>query len=380
MAFTAQLATPPVGPFGVVPFSETLAMPSILDSTLRSVAIGAVVTLLVSLACIRWLAPLGWIDHPDPRKHHRTPTARTAGVALWLVLIGLQVLGRGSLPLDRVEWSVVHAMALVGLLDDRFDLRSRHKALLGLGFALVLALDMSPELSLFTDQVSFLGLTLPDHPLVTVPLLTLWFWAIPQAFNLIDGLNGLSMGFSLVLLAVLGLVMGHAPSGGYLWGGLVSLLLLNYPRARHFLGDCGSLLLGTLFAILAAKAFAVRDANLMLWVFAYPAVDVSLVVAVRRWKGVPLGIADRSHLHHFLVDRLGPRRVWLVPLVLLALALLPMTRALQFPGHHAASLAGLVGLVALALRAFRDRVDPEKVTPLRSLKEVQETSGSNEVA
>lgn len=343
--------------------------------------VGATATFLIAWACIRWVAPSGWMDIPDPRKHHATPTARTAGLALWLMLLGLLALDKCPLPLDRLEWTGVHAMALLGLLDDRLNLRSRHKAIAGLGIALILAVDMAPDLSRFTDEVSFLGLILPDHPLVTVPLLALWFWSIPQAFNLIDGLNGLSMGFSLIVLTVLAGVLGHAPAGGYLTGGLLAALLLNYPRARHFLGDCGSLMLGTLLAVLSAKAFAATEANLMLWVFAYPAIDVALVVGVRKWKRLPLGVADRSHLHHFLVDRLGVRRAWLVPVILLTLAFLPMTRALDFPGHKATSLFGLAALAFVALRAFRDRVDPARVVaPLRPLEELKAVSGPHQVA
>jgi hypothetical protein len=140
-------------------------------------------------------------------------------------------------------------------------------------------------------------------------------------------------------------------------------------------------MLGTLFAVLSAKAFAVYDANLMLWMLAYPAIDVALVMAVRTWKGVPLGSADRSHLHHYLVDKLGMRRAWLVPLILLGLATLCMTRVLSFPGHTYLSLLGLTGLIALALRAFRDRVQPgEKIMLLRPLQDLKEASGSNPVA
>jgi UDP-GlcNAc:undecaprenyl-phosphate GlcNAc-1-phosphate transferase len=355
-------------------------MPVLLDSTMLAIAIGALAALVLSLICIRWVAPLGWTDHPDPRKHHRTPTPRTAGLALWLLLLG--VLAFAHIPhfLNRGEWVAVHVMALMGLLDDRLDLPSRPKAIVGLLVALFLAVEMGPELAQFTHELHFLGLALPPHPIVTIPLLTLWFWSIPQAFNLIDGLNGLSMGFSLLVLSVLGLAIGMAPMGGYLAGGMVAVLALNYPKARHFLGDCGSLMLGTLFAVLAVKAFAVTNANLLLWLFAYPTVDVTLVVAVRKWKQVPLGTADRSHLHHYLVDHLGHHRAWLVPLVLLSVALLPMTRALDFPGHLVTSLLGLLGLVFLALKAFQDRVAPGTVVPLRPLKELEDASGPHQVA
>ncbi|MBK8791023.1 MAG: hypothetical protein IPO28_12900 [Holophagaceae bacterium] len=107
------------------------------------------------------VAPLGWMDHPDPRKHHSAPTARTAGLALWLMLLALLALDKCPLPLDRVEWAGVHAMAILGLIDDRLNLRSRPKALIGLGIALVLAVDMAPDLGPFTNEVPFLGLERP---------------------------------------------------------------------------------------------------------------------------------------------------------------------------------------------------------------------------
>ena len=356
-------------------------MPFIPGTTLAPLVIGVSLALAASLACIRWVAPLGWTDHPDPRKHHHLPTPRTAGLALWILLIGLLAVGQCPLPLERAEWTAVHAMALIGFLDDRFNLPSRYKAGLGLLVAVALALHIAPELSKQATGVHFLGLILPNHLLLTVPLLALWFWSVPQAFNLIDGVNGLSMGYSLLLLLVIGAALGYAPSGGYLSGGLLGVLLLNYPRARHFLGDCGSLMLGSLFAILAAKIFAVTDGNLMLWVLAYPAVDVALVMSVRKWKGMPLGTADRSHMHHYLLDRLGLQRAWLVPLILLGLALLTMTRVLRFPGHSFVSLLGLVGLLYLAVRAFRDRVDPTRVIlPLRPLQDLKEATGPNHVA
>ena len=184
-----------------------------------------------------------------------------------------------------------------------------------------------------------------------------------------------------MLLSVLAYVLGYKSVGGYLTGGLLATLLLNYPKARHFLGDCGSLMLGTLFAVLVAKAFVATDANLMLWVLAYPTVDVTLAVAVRKWKRLPLGAGDRSHLHHFLLDRLGARRAWMVPVILLCLAFLPMTRAMGFPGHELISLAGLAGLIILGVRAFRDRVDPAKAAiPLLPRKDNENTSGPNQVA
>ena len=243
-------------------------------------------------------------------------------------------------------------MALIGLLDDRFDLRARDKAAAGLLMALLMAFHITHDLGRAMAQVPFLGMELPTRPVVLFPLLLLWFWSIPQAYNLIDGLNGLSLGFAALLLGVLGWNLGS--QSALLWGGLAAVLALNFPRARHFLGDCGALMLGTLFAILAVDAFAHKDPDLLLWVFAYPILDVTLVVVLRRWQGRSLGSPDRNHLHHWLLDQVG-LRPWIATPVLLCLAGLPMLRATAMPWHEPISTLGMLALVVMGLKAFKDR-------------------------
>ena len=317
-------------------------------------AIGGAAGLTLSAALIRWVGPLGWMDRPDDsRKKHARPTPRTAGIVLWLMLIAAQATGRMPFHLDPTDWICVHLMAFIGLLDDRFNLRARYKALAGLAVAVMLAFHVALSLGRAVEYVSFLGLSLPSHPAVLVPVLMLWFWALPQAYNLIDGINGLSMGYAALLLGVLGWNLGGQPV--LLWGGLAAVLALNFPKARHFMGDCGALLMGTFFAILGMEAFALRNPDLLLWVFAYPIVDVCLVVGIRYWKDRPLAEADRSHLHHWMMDRMRGRS-WFATPTLLTLAALPMLRATALPGHETVSLMGLGVLLALALKAFKDRV------------------------
>lgn len=323
------------------------------------VAVGFTACLALSAACVRWIGPLGWMDCPDSsRKAHRRPTPRTAGLVLWALLIFLQVSGRFPVHLDLPDWIAVHIMAGIGLLDDRFNLRARYKAVAGLGVAILLAAHVTQTLGGGVAEVTFLGMELPTHALVIFPFLMLWFWALPQAYNLIDGINGLSMGFAALLLGVLGANLGV--QSGLLWGGLAAVLGLNFPWARHFMGDCGSLMMGTLFAILGIEAFALTDPNLLLWVFAYPIIDVSMVVTIRRWKKHPLSKADRSHLHHWLMDRIG-HRSWVVTPLLLSLAALPMLRATKLPGHSVLSSLGLVVLILVALKALKDRVSAKEV-------------------
>ncbi|GLH73044.1 hypothetical protein GETHLI_15460 [Geothrix limicola] len=318
---------------------------------------GLALGLGLSWAMIRWVAPLGWMDRPDQtRKHHARPTPRTGGLALWAGLILIQVVGRPFFHLDWTEWVAIHVMAFTGLMDDRFNLKARYKAVAGLGVAVLLAFHMSQSLKA-VDQVPFLGVELPTHPIFIFPLLMAWFWGVPQAYNLIDGINGLSMGLGALLLGILGLNLGHQPA--LFWGGLFGVLALNFPKPRHFLGDCGALMLGTLFAVLGMEAFALRDPNLLFWVFAYPIVDVCLVVSIRRWKGTPLSGADRSHLHHWMMDHVGGK-AWRATPLLLCLGGLPMLRATSVPGNMVLSSLGLVSLVFLAFKAFKDRVSQSR--------------------
>jgi UDP-GlcNAc:undecaprenyl-phosphate GlcNAc-1-phosphate transferase len=283
-------------------------------------------------------------------------------MALWGVLVLAHLSGWLPWHLHWVDWMGINAMALMGALDDRLDLRARHKAMVGLAVATLMAAEASWTLYHTVSYVNFLYLQIPTFPVLTFPFLFFWLWSIPQAYNLIDGVNGLSMGLGLLLLGVLGWHQGVQPV--FLWGALISAFLLNFPRAIHFLGDCGAMMLGTLFAILSIRVLVPTNANLPLWVFAYPIVDVSMVVAIRAWNGHPLGRADRSHLHHWMMDHLN-NRAWLATPMLLLLAVLPMLRATGLPGTRSLSLAGGGCLLLLAAKAFRDRTRQKGVSSKR---------------
>lgn len=278
--------------------------------------------------------------------------ALTGGLAIWGVLVLSGLLGWLPWPLHTLDWVGIHGMACMGALDDRFDLRARYKAVIGFLIAILLAVHASAQLAGAVHQLHLLNFWFAPHPVMTFPLLVFWFWSIPQAYNLIDGVNGLSMGLGLLVLAALGWHQGFQPT--VLEGAMLATLVLNFPRARHFLGDCGAMMLGTLFAVLSVNLVVPSNGNLVLWVFAYPIVDVSLVVAIRAWNGQPLAGADRSHLHHWMMDHLD-NKAWLVTPTLLCLAALPMLRITELPGAHWISLAGGCALLILCGKAFHDR-------------------------
>lgn len=328
----------------------------------------------LSLALIRWFAPLGWMDHPDPRKPHDRPTARTGGLVLGIGCLSLALIHRGPLPsLTAVEQAGCLGMGLLGFVDDRWNLRPRLKAILGFALAMLLAWGTAHELKLQSPTLRFLGLPLSTDPVYTFIPLLLWFWSIPQAFNLSDGVNGLAMGlFGLTMGLVGGVTFFNIPT---FWGAFTAVFLLNFPRAKHFLGDCGSLGLGTAIAILMIRWAAPVDAGLALWVGAYWVADVTAVVVIRRFTGRPLGAGDLNHLHHRVLDLTG-RRVLIATPALLVLGGLPMLRAVPHPGAQVLSTLGLLVLIAFTAahiaRALREPVR------LRASRRLDPASGAYE--
>jgi UDP-GlcNAc:undecaprenyl-phosphate GlcNAc-1-phosphate transferase len=316
--------------------------------------IGLLAGLGASWLAIRFIGPRGWIDAPDDRKHHRAPTALTGGLALWAVLVGGTAAGWLRLPLHPEDWAAIHVMAAMGVLDDRFNLRARYKALVGLLVALLMGWHAAETLAATGGPMFRVAyFEMPNRLAYTMPLAVAWFWGIPQAFNLIDGLNGLSLGLTALLLGLLG--WGAGSEAALLVGAVLGALLLNYPRARHFIGDCGAFLLGTLLAILALKRGLPTHPNLALWAFAYPILDVTVVVAIRLARRQGLAIADHNHLHDWMVARLGGGP-WARPLatpLLLLLAAGPMLHELPWRHGQTAGLVGLIVLIAVGIDQFR---------------------------
>jgi len=261
---------------------------------------GFILTAALSWCAARCLGPLGLMDIPAGRRRHQAPVPLTGGLALFAA--GLLGLGLGwlTLPFAWPEGLALLTLGLLGFLDDRFNLPARWKALGGLAVALAVAYPVSQTLAVQPASLQVLGLELRHSQGLYFLLLFIMYWSVPHALNLIDGANGLAMGYGLIVLAVLAV---HGTAHPFLLGALLALLLFNWPRARHFLGDCGSLPLGLLLAFLATRTLGDHDPDAILWLFAYPILDVTMVVAIRLSRGQSPAMGDRSHLHYQWLDR-----------------------------------------------------------------------------
>jgi UDP-GlcNAc:undecaprenyl-phosphate/decaprenyl-phosphate GlcNAc-1-phosphate transferase len=284
---------------------------------------------VVSLASSLVLTPLvrrlaerrGWLDVPgDGRRLHASPVPRLGGVAVF----GSFAAGLAALPLVenlvtqtfaenwRAALAVLSSSTLVflfGVFDDLKGSGARRK-FVAQALAGVLLYALGGRIQALT--VPFAGSF--ELPAVLGFLLTIvWVVGVSNAFNLIDGLDGLAAGASLfAALVVLGvaLINGNplvAVMTLALAGSLIGFLRYNFNPASIFLGDSGALFIGFLLAALSVtgsqKASTAVAVAIPLMAFALPVIDTGFAIARRFVAGEPLFEGDREHIHHKLLER-----------------------------------------------------------------------------
>jgi UDP-GlcNAc:undecaprenyl-phosphate GlcNAc-1-phosphate transferase len=166
-----------------------------------------------------------------------------------------------------------------------------------------------------------------------VPITLFWFVGAINAFNLLDGIDGLASSVGLILslaLAAMAWYLGHhaeALIALALAGSLLAFLIFNFPPASIFLGDAGSMLIGLLLGILAIRSSLKGPATVALAapvaILAIPILDTGMAILRRRLTGRSIYETDRGHLHHCLMQRGFSGRttlLWIVSLCVITAA------------------------------------------------------------
>lgn len=297
--------------------------------------ISASLTALLAYGCLRWAPRWGLVDEPDPRKPHAR-TVPIGGPALVLGVLAGSLPFLGASPWG-LSWIVGGALvAAVGTWDDRRGLSPWVKLLGQLGAALISVASGS----VLIPSLDLIGWEIPLGALA-VPLTLLWVVGVTNALNLIDGLDGLALGQSLV--AALALAALSAQTGDdaalalsfALLGGALAFLAFNRHPARLFLGDGGSYFLGFTLALLALIAPSGpgpegRGAGVPLLVpmalLGYPIADTLWAIIRRLRARRSIFQADTEHVHHRMLALLGDecKAVWAFYGLFLLLAALGM--------------------------------------------------------
>ena len=299
---------------------------SCLALFLLAFAVSATATPLAAYVARR----TGFVDRPQAHKFHRAPTPLLGGVALYLGAVapvaGGLLVARTSLyrwlpgfvrdvvNLDAVASSAGELMALllgatalavVGLVDDRRPIRPRTK---------LLAQSLAGAVVVAGGTVATIYI---QNWALQAALTVGWIVVVSNALNLMDNMDGLCAGICLIIALTLlcGAVQTDQPHVALLLaciaGSVAGFLLYNFPPAKIFMGDCGSLFLGYMLAVAtilftyvppqAEPVSPFYPIVLPFLILAVPIFDAAVVVAIRFHIGQPIFQGDKRHLSHRLV-------------------------------------------------------------------------------
>ena len=289
----------------------------------------ACVSSMAIVILYRFAASWGLVDRPDERKHHVGHIPLIGGLAAFIgVLAGAVVDGQGYL-FTNVLLATAAVLAVVGALDDRFDLSVRTRLLVQTAAVLTM-------IAMTGVHIHTLGHLFGKEfelGLFGIPLTVVAVIGLLNAFNMMDGIDGLAGTLALVSIGAIIVYQGQPQWPGVivlvlLAGALVPYLASNLGLVgrKIFLGDAGSMVVGYILAwTLIHLSQSVPDNELstidVLWCVALPVLDTLAVMVRRIREGRSPFKPDRGHIHHMMLRAgLGPRTT-LVSLLVLAIGL-----------------------------------------------------------
>lgn len=312
----------------------------------------------------------GLVDQPGGRHIHKTPTPKGGGLAIFsaffipLILFQYSPWGYFTGGFDQSELFTTlfgaGALVLLGLADDKLDL----PAWLKLGGQIAIAYFFWAMGFQFN---SLFGFNLPFwlSCLITIG----WIIAFINAFNLIDGMDGLAAGLGIVACISLGAVtaFSHRPAATImlliLAASCLGFLRYNFHPARIFMGDTGSMFLGLMFAVIgiatSQKKATFTALAIPVLAMGVPFFDVLLAIWRRTTRkylnrenmDAPkdgIMVADKDHLHHRLLDRNPNQSATAIRIYLIATCFGLLSLLMFMLQHRNSGLALLLMLLAVA--------------------------------
>lgn len=259
---------------------------------------------------------LGAVDNPNARRVNKKPMPTIGGLGIFVTYnIGAFILLREQFPTHEL-FSVLLAssvIVLTGLIDDILELKPRQK-MLGIFIAALIIYFLAGI------RMNVVNLPFVQHEIHlgwwSLPITIFWILALTNAVNLIDGLDGLADGVSLISLTTMGIVgyfflhthQLYVPIACFMLGAcLLGFLPYNFHPAKIFLGDTGALFIGFMVAVLSLKGLKnVTFISLLvpIIILGVPITDTVYAMIRRKLNNRPVSQADKHHLHHQLM-RMG---------------------------------------------------------------------------
>lgn len=248
------------------------------------------------------------MDIPNKRKIHKKPIPRIGGLAIFFAFL-LGYILYGSVSVQMLSVLIGGFIIIItGLIDDINPIKPRYK-LIGQTAAATIAVVYG---KLYFNNITLLGFNLIFPTWVNMILSIIFIIAIINAINLIDGLDGLAGGVStiyFITIAILAFVLNRL--GGLdvilaliMAGSTLGFLVHNFPPAKIFMGDTGSMFLGFMIAVIALLGYKVATITTIIipiLILFVPLFDTILAVFRRMLKKEPISSPDKEHFHHQLL-------------------------------------------------------------------------------
>lgn len=269
--------------------------------------IALIVAYIITPGVISLAIKMGAMDAPDPRKVHKKPIPRLGGVGIYLAFM-VAVLFTVDITQEMLGLLIGGTViAVVGIVDDFKNLPAKVKLLGQIIAACILVA--------FDIRIDFISDPFGDFyylEYLAVPATVFWIVGLTNTVNLIDGLDGLAAGVSMIAAATILLVALQqgfvlvAVLTAALAGSAMGFLHYNFNPAKIFMGDTGSMFLGFMLAgisiIGAVKSAATIALIVPILALGLPILDTTFAIVRRYRGGVPIFKPDRGHLHHRLLD------------------------------------------------------------------------------
>ncbi|MDB5248378.1 MAG: undecaprenyl-phosphate N-acetylglucosaminyl 1-phosphate transferase [Segetibacter sp.] len=289
-----------------------------MEQILLAVTLAFLTTLFAIPKIIMVSEKKNLFDNPDAfRKLHKKPISSLGGLGIFLGFVLSILLTFNFFHVREFQYYTACFVIIffIGIKDDIMELSALKKLI---GQALVACIIMFKAHLLITNMHGFLGIGSIFH---TMSFFLTFFTIIViiNAFNLIDGVDGLAASLGLVSCLVFGTFfllnrnIPYAVIGFGFAGSLLGFLFYNFSPAKIFMGDTGSLLSGVVNSILVIKFIESGSAYKAYPVMAVPAIGFSIllvplmdtlrVFGIRMFNGRSPFSPDRNHIHHLLLDR-----------------------------------------------------------------------------
>ena len=270
------------------------------------------------------------VDIPDrSRKFHSRPTPLTGGTGTFIALI---LSGKLYIDLNNLNGYIPEftyylmvaslPLLLLFLIDDYRGLKASQRLLIQVGLSFFMVYTTGIQLESFGNLLGFGNINLG---ILSIPITIFCVVGIMNAFNMIDGVNGLCSGCAIISLLLMGFHSGFIYDSMLVLiiGSMIGFLIFNlriFGKKRGvFLGDSGSNLIGfwVAWSAIYCSQNTIYDCEpiAMVWFVAIPLLDCIGLIFARLKKGVSISSAGRDHIHHKLMNRYSPEGTLVIILI-----------------------------------------------------------------